>query len=209
MSSLESPKVGNQLSMESEEQLLADNVGLVLLIAGKFTTLAASVGLEFEDIKSAGNLGLLLAIRRYDSSRGMFSSFAFPYVRGLIMQEINRHRWGHHADWSGEGPRMVPMDTAAYLARSEERSPLDKVIAEETSEEVREAMHNSGEHGNLIYQKYFIGLTPTELREGRSNYGITRKLHAGFEKMRQILKPGFHDDLEVKLSSVTRMMNGG
>ncbi len=58
-----------------------DNLGLVHSIAHRF----AGRGIEYEELYSAGCLGLAKAVKRFDKSRGLrFSTYAFPLIMGEI-----------------------------------------------------------------------------------------------------------------------------
>ncbi|WP_322459068.1 sigma factor, partial [Clostridium perfringens] len=49
--------------------------------------------LEYEDLVSYGIVGLLDAISRYDSSKGMkFSSYATLRIKGAMIDEIRKNR---------------------------------------------------------------------------------------------------------------------
>ena len=66
------------------EALIIENVALVKSIALKFR----DRGTEFEDLMQIGTIGMIKAIRSFDSSRGTaFSTYAVP----LIVGEIRRH----------------------------------------------------------------------------------------------------------------------
>lgn len=58
-----------------------ENLGLVHLCANRFR----GRGIEYEDLYSAGCLGLLKAVKAFDSSRGVkFSTYAVPVILGEI-----------------------------------------------------------------------------------------------------------------------------
>lgn len=58
-----------------------ENLGLVRLCAGKFK----GKGIEYEELYSAGCIGLLKATKGFDSSRGVrFSTYAVPVILGEI-----------------------------------------------------------------------------------------------------------------------------
>ena len=58
-----------------------DNLGLVHRCANKFR----GRGIEYEDLYSAGCIGLLKAVRAFDSCRGVkFSTYAVPVILGEI-----------------------------------------------------------------------------------------------------------------------------
>ena len=69
---------------EATETLIIENVALVKSIALKFR----DRGTEFEDLMQIGTIGMIKAIRSFDTSRGTaFSTYAVP----LIVGEIRRH----------------------------------------------------------------------------------------------------------------------
>lgn len=69
---------------DAMERLVIENTGLVRSIALKFR----DRGTEFEDLMQIGTMGMIKAIRSFDTSRGTaFSTYAVP----LIIGEIRRH----------------------------------------------------------------------------------------------------------------------
>lgn len=51
-------------------------------------------GIAYDDLYQEGCLGLLVAIERYDVSRGVqFATFAFYYIRGHIVQFFRSNAW--------------------------------------------------------------------------------------------------------------------
>ena len=70
--------------MAATEELVNRNMGLVRSIAMRF----CGRGTEYEDLVQIGTIGMLKAIRTFDSERGtVFSTYAVP----LIVGEIRRH----------------------------------------------------------------------------------------------------------------------
>lgn len=69
------------MKTESAQPLAEENLGLVHLCANKFR----SRGIEYEDLYSAGCIGLLKAVRAFDPERGVkFSTYAVPVILGEI-----------------------------------------------------------------------------------------------------------------------------
>ena len=69
---------------QSEEILVSENMPLVHSCARKFYR----DGMDYDDLVQLGSIGLIKAIRRFDTGRGhMFSTYAVP----LIIGEIKRH----------------------------------------------------------------------------------------------------------------------
>ncbi|NFC86284.1 sigma-70 family RNA polymerase sigma factor [Clostridium botulinum] len=49
---------------------------------------------SYEDLFQEGCLGLMKAVNRFNSSRGIkFSTYAYPYVDGQILRMIERDKW--------------------------------------------------------------------------------------------------------------------
>lgn len=67
--------------MAEPRPLAQDNLGLVHLCANRFR----NRGIEYEELYSAGCIGLLKAVRAFDEKRGvMFSTYAVPVILGEI-----------------------------------------------------------------------------------------------------------------------------
>lgn len=67
--------------MNNVNILAEDNLGLVRLCANRFK----GKGIEYEDLYSAGCIGLMKAIRAFDTNRGVkFSTYAVPVILGEI-----------------------------------------------------------------------------------------------------------------------------
>lgn len=73
--------VTNKAFTDTEEVTIEDNLGLVRLCAGRFK----GKGIEYEELYSAGCIGLIKAARAFDKSRGVrFSTYAVPVILGEI-----------------------------------------------------------------------------------------------------------------------------
>lgn len=69
------------METETKRPAAEDNLGLVHLCANKFR----GRGIEYDDLYSAGCIGLLKAVRAFDSERGVrFSTYAVPVILGEI-----------------------------------------------------------------------------------------------------------------------------
>lgn len=91
---------------QSEAELLNQHMGLVRHIAGRLKRLLRGGAMDHDDLVQCGAIGLLLAIRRFEPERGVtFSTFAAPYIRGLILNGIY-----------GEG---FPIRTPRHVRRAE------------------------------------------------------------------------------------------
>ena len=69
----------------TEDKLIELNTGLVMTVAKRFTY----SGVEFEDLIQIGTLGLLKAIRNFETERGLqFSTYAVPVIMGEIKKYL-------------------------------------------------------------------------------------------------------------------------
>jgi len=75
------------------ERLISENVHLVKIIAYQ-VAVNLPPHIEVEDLISAGTIGLLEAIERFDASKGVqFNTYASIRIRGAIMDELRSMDW--------------------------------------------------------------------------------------------------------------------
>ena len=78
---------------ELKDQLIEQNIPLVKSIAGDFT----HSGLDFEDLRQAGYIGLLNAVENYDLNRGTkFSTYATHLIKGEIRHQVRDNQPSVH-----------------------------------------------------------------------------------------------------------------
>jgi RNA polymerase sigma factor for flagellar operon FliA len=111
----------------ARDRLLTEHLGLVHHVARQMSRTLA-VRADFDELVSAGTMGLMNALESFDASRGLaFSTFAAPRIRGAILDELRRQ---DHV------PRSVRRKTREISAARETlmrimgRAPEDKEIAE-------------------------------------------------------------------------------
>lgn len=76
------------LSSDAREQLVLDHVPLLRHVVGRMTVPS---GFDRDDMLGWGMVGLLSAADSWDESRGLkFSTYAFPRIRGAILDEMRR-----------------------------------------------------------------------------------------------------------------------
>jgi RNA polymerase sigma factor for flagellar operon FliA len=74
----------------ARDRLLAEHLGLVHHVARQMSRTLA-VKADFDELVSAGTIGLMTALDGFDPSRGLaFSTFAAPRIRGSILDELRR-----------------------------------------------------------------------------------------------------------------------
>jgi RNA polymerase sigma factor for flagellar operon FliA len=77
-----------QRDAAARNKLAAEYATLVKHVVGRILVTLPQ-GLEQEDLMSYGFLGLLQAIEKYDSTRGIkFETFAAPRIRGAVLDEL-------------------------------------------------------------------------------------------------------------------------
>ncbi|MHB1310439.1 MAG: sigma-70 family RNA polymerase sigma factor [Gemmatimonadaceae bacterium] len=111
---------------DARQELLTEQLALVHFVAGQVAR-GLGVDLEFDDLVSAGTLGLVSALENFEPERQLaFSTFATPRIRGAILDELRRQ---DHV------PRSVRRKARAINAAREELAhtldgpPSDKEIA--------------------------------------------------------------------------------
>ncbi len=121
--------------MDQRNKLIEDHVDLVQYIVGRVTvTLPPSV--DREDLVSAGIIGLIKAVDRFDPSRGVkFDTYASTVIRGEIMECLRAR------DWAPRALRRQAREIAQTIGELEAQlgcAPDDEEIAEALQVEVEE-----------------------------------------------------------------------
>jgi RNA polymerase sigma factor for flagellar operon FliA len=74
----------------ARDALLTEHLGLVHHVARQMSR-TLSVKADFDELVSAGTMGLMAALEAFDAARGLaFSTFAAPRIRGAILDELRR-----------------------------------------------------------------------------------------------------------------------
>ncbi|HHV94630.1 MAG TPA: FliA/WhiG family RNA polymerase sigma factor [Firmicutes bacterium] len=127
---------------KARESLVTAYLHLVKYIAGRM-----AVGLpntvEYEDLVSYGIFGLLDAIEKYDTSRGVrFESYASTRIRGAILDGLRS------VDWVPRSVRLKARQLAQNMAELE-----DKLGRPPTDEELQNAMGiTADEYAKLLQE---------------------------------------------------------
>ena len=75
----------------AKEQLILDHLGFVENLVSRFTS-ELPTGVDYDNLLSAGVLGLVEAVRNFDPTRGVtLTTFAYPRIRGAIFDELRRN----------------------------------------------------------------------------------------------------------------------
>jgi RNA polymerase sigma factor FliA len=115
------------------DRLVLEHIPLLRHVVGR---MAIPSGLEREDLESFGMLGLIAAADSWEPSRGLqFSTYAFPKIRGAILDELRKQ------DFLPRGRRERLRDLDRAVARFEQAhgvAPAPEEIAAELGIEVDE-----------------------------------------------------------------------
>lgn len=127
------------MAAELKQPLAEENLGLVHLCANKFR----GRGIDYEDLYSAGCLGLLKAVKAFDSNRGVkFSTYAVPVILGEI-KRLFREGGSVHVSRSLKDLSMKVQKICSDFAQLNGREPTVSELAEitgETESDISEAL---------------------------------------------------------------------
>jgi RNA polymerase sigma factor for flagellar operon FliA len=111
----------------ARERLLAEHLGLVHFVARQVAR-GISVEADFDELVSAGTIGLVNALESFDTGRGLaFSTFAAPRIRGAILDELRRQ---DHVPRSVRRKAREIGAAREALTRLHKRVPDDREVAE-------------------------------------------------------------------------------
>ena len=117
------------------ERMVQGNLRFVVSVAKNYQ----NMGLDLEDLISAGNMGLVTAAKRFDETRGFkFCSYAVWWIRQSILQAISK-----------EGRTVsLPANQLSLLSKmGQESSRLEQELHRPpTAEEVTERLEANEEH---------------------------------------------------------------
>ena len=80
--------VARAVNCEERDQLILEHIPLLRHVVGR---MMIHGGLDRDDLYGFGMLGLIAAAETYEPERGLkFSTYAFPKIRGAILDEVRR-----------------------------------------------------------------------------------------------------------------------
>lgn len=118
------------METELRQPLAEENLGLVHLCANKFR----GRGIDYEDLYSAGCLGLLKAVKAFDVNRGVkFSTYAVPVILGEI-KRLFREGGSVHVSRSLKDLSMKLQKVCSEFAQVNGREPTISELADITGD---------------------------------------------------------------------------
>jgi RNA polymerase sigma factor for flagellar operon FliA len=121
------PRETQTLTAADRDQLVVDHRYLAETLAWRYVQRVRG-GIDVDDLISDGYHGLSRAARTYDPSLGGFQTFAWPCIKGAILDGVRRR------DHASRGLRSADlrMQRARYrFASREHRFPTDRELADE------------------------------------------------------------------------------
>lgn len=121
----QSYQAGNQIA---RDRLLEEHLGLVHHVARQVSRTLA-VRADFDELVSAGTIGLMTALEGFDATRGLaFSTFAAPRIRGAILDELRKQ--DHVPRSIRRKTREITAAREAYQ-RANGHAPEDRELAQQ------------------------------------------------------------------------------
>jgi RNA polymerase sigma factor for flagellar operon FliA len=110
----------------ARDAILRENLSLVHHVARQLSR-SLAVEADFDELVSAGTIGLMTAVTAFDARRGLaFSTFAVPRIRGSILDELRRQ---DHVPRSVRRKARDISRAREYLMRQLGRMPEDSELA--------------------------------------------------------------------------------
>ena len=112
---------------DARQELLTEQLALVHFVAGQVTR-GLGVDLEFDELVSAGTIGLVNALEKFEPERGLaFSTYATPHIRGAMLDELRRQ---DHVPRSVRRKARAINASREALARTFAGPPGDQLLAD-------------------------------------------------------------------------------
>ena len=124
--------------LAARDALITENLSLVHHVARQLSrSLAAQA--DYDELVSAGTMGLLGALESFDVARGLaFSTFAVPRIRGSILDELRRQ---DHVPRSIRRKTREISQARESLMRRLGRTPEDRELAEACNVDLETLWH--------------------------------------------------------------------
>lgn len=178
LSKEEEKKIGELIKKGDEEainKLIVSNLKFVIMVAKNYK----SYGIQFSDLISEGNVGLIRAAKKYDFSKdNKFISYAVWWIKQSIQEFIKKNTINTN-EFNSLFSNNEKVDNNGYIINNLYEKENDNI---EKSKTVYELLDCLNKRENDIIQCYF-GLNDSEemtLEEIGNKYGLTK------ERVRQI-----------------------
>ena len=173
------------------------------------------------DLVSAGMLGLLEAMGKYDESKGVkLISFAYLRVKGAMIDELRKRDWFprsvrdkakkmekasrdlesrlSHQPSDEEMAEELGMETSDYLGRMREIGNLSVVSVEEIEE-----LSGTGPDGFMREMREGHATPEDYAEENDEASAVARGISTLPEKQKRVLRFNYYDDMSIKEIAAT------
>ena len=180
---------------QAVERLVLGNVRFVVTVAKHYM----GCGLELPDLISAGNIGLIVAARRFDETRGnRFCSYAIWWIRQSILCALGRE--SHMV--------AIPANQLALLSRfSNETARLEQELQHTPStSEVTDRLQQKEAHMNRLLRASLKMLSLNAPLSDEEDYALVDTLTdpAAPATDDALMRESLHDDLECLLANLSQ-----
>ena len=115
--------------VKTRDRLVEDHLALVYRLCRRFV----NCGEPREDLAQVGTIGLMKAIEKYDSTRGIsFTTYAVPVIVGEIKNYLRDHGWAVKVPRKLQRQKLAVHRAVDALGQSLGRAPTIQEIAETT-----------------------------------------------------------------------------
>ena len=144
---------------DARERLVAANIRFVMSVAAQYQ----NRGLELKDLVAEGNVGLLIAVDRFDAGRGWrFISYGVWWIRQSIIAALQRAHTVRQPVSSGTlakqlhlGRRRMEQELGRTVS---EREVLEQVLPEDEQESVEERFEQLISYQGAVSVDALVGL---------------------------------------------------
>lgn len=132
---LELPSAPVEDEVAARNAMVKEHLRLVHHVARQVMAVGSRQS-EFEELVSAGTVGLIEAVEKYDPSRGLaFSTFAAPRIRGAILDDCRKQ---DHVPRSIRSKQRKIRRAEAQLSQELGREPDDQEVADELEMDIHQ-----------------------------------------------------------------------
>ena len=111
--------------VSARDRLVKDHLALVYRLCRRFVI----SGEPLEDLAQVGTIGLLKAIEKYDSTRGIsFTTYAVPVIVGEIKNHLRDHGWSVKVPRKLQSQKLAVQRVVDTLGQSLGRAPTIQEI---------------------------------------------------------------------------------
>jgi RNA polymerase sigma-B factor len=183
------PNASDDARTEARDQLVRLHLPLVEHLARRF----AGRGEPYDDLVQVGTIGLIKAVDRFDSERGVeFSTYATPTIVGEIKRHFRDRGWAIRVPRRLQELRLSLTTATAELSQELGRSPTVPELAERigvSDEEILEGLESAMAYATLsLDAPDGSGDHPPSLADGLGEYDEALELVEDRETLKPLLE---------------------